>query len=157
LTPDYEFDGFESYFPCIAPEVSNGVVDLIYQRDYEPGLHVRGDEDPSDINDIVHLRIPIEGLADCSVISYEPVSVAEPFAPGEIALYPNPAVDQVELLLQRPGVHEVQVYDLMGQVVMSFSARNAVERVDVSGLSAGVYLVEVAQGAARTTLRLSVR
>lgn len=157
LTPDVEFDGYECFFPCIAPLVSDGVVDLIYQRDYEPGLHVRGDEDPSDINDIVHLRIPVDGLGDCSVITYESVDVAEPFAPGEITLYPNPAVDQVELLLQRPGVHQVQVYDLMGQVVRSFASRSSVERLDVSDLASGLYVVEVAQGTARTALRLAVR
>ena len=60
LTPDEEFDGYEAVFGCMAPDVLNGEINLTYQRDFEPGLHVRGDEDPADINDIVHLKVPIE-------------------------------------------------------------------------------------------------
>jgi hypothetical protein len=49
------------------------------------------------------------------------------------------------------------VYDLMGQVVRSFATRSSVERLDVSDLASGLYVVEVAQGTARTALRLAVR
>ena len=64
LTPDENFDLIEAVFGCMAPDVVNGEINITYQRDFEPGLHVRGDEDPSDINDIIHLRIPIELLDD---------------------------------------------------------------------------------------------
>ena len=60
LTPDEDFDGYEAVFGSIAPDVVNGQLEIIYQRDFEPGLHVRGDEDPADINDIVHLRVPAD-------------------------------------------------------------------------------------------------
>ena len=97
LTPDEDFDGYEAVFGSIAPDVVNGQLEIIYQRDFEPGLHVRGDEDPADINDIVHLRIPAEDLGDCIELEYEDwVGVAEPIELNDIALYPNPADDQVE-------------------------------------------------------------
>ena len=46
VTPDLDFDLIESVYPCIPPRIQGGEVNLTYQRDFEPGLHVRGDEDP---------------------------------------------------------------------------------------------------------------
>jgi hypothetical protein len=67
LTPDIDFDGYEAVFGSIAPDVVNGKLEIIYQRDFEPGLHVRGDLDPIDINDIVHIKVPIDLLDDFSI------------------------------------------------------------------------------------------
>ena len=85
LTPDVNFDGYEAVFGSIAPDVVNGTLEIIYQRDLEPGLHVSGDLDPIDINDIVHLRVPIELLdspdvcwsacTDPSACNFDPVAV----------------------------------------------------------------------------------
>ncbi|MEO0405340.1 MAG: sialidase family protein, partial [Bacteroidota bacterium] len=43
LTPDFDFDEYESVFGSQVPDVDQDIR-LIYQRDFEPGLHVRGDE-----------------------------------------------------------------------------------------------------------------
>ena len=87
LTPDEEYDGYEAVFGCMAPDVVNGKINLTYQRDFEPGLHVRGDEDPADINDIVHLSVPIElvngfdlcltGCTDPAACDYNPNALEE--------------------------------------------------------------------------------
>jgi hypothetical protein len=47
---------------CVFPSVANAVDDslrIIYQEDNEPGLAVRGDEDPYGNNNIVYLAIPL--------------------------------------------------------------------------------------------------
>lgn len=157
LTPDTDFDGFECVFGALAPKVANGHLDLVYQRDYEPGLHVRGDEDPIDINDLVHMRVPIADLGDCVDINYEGVNVDELIAEDEVWMYPNPATDVVELIIHRAGAHQVQLFSPAGQLIRSFQTADMVVQMDVSDLASGLYFVEVSQGAARRMVRLAVR
>lgn len=157
VTPDVAFDGYESVFASMSPRLTDDI-ELIYQRDFEPGLHVRGDEDPVDINDIVHLRIPIADLGDCTDLDFEDVvDVTEAFEPGDVQLFPNPASTQVELVIDRPGSHFVRVVDLNGREHMAWNTTAMLERVGLQGLSSGMYLVEVSQGAHSTVVRLAVQ
>ena len=157
VTPDVAFDGYESVFASMSPRLTDDI-ELIYQRDFEPGLHVRGDEDPVDINDIVHLRIPIADLGDCTDLDFEDVvDVTEAFEPGDVQLFPNPASTQVELVIDRPGSHFVRVVDLNGREHMAWNTTAMLERVGLQALSSGMYLVEVSQGAHSTVVRLAVQ
>jgi hypothetical protein len=150
--------GYESVFGSIAPDVVDGMLEIIYQRDFEPGLHVRGDLDPIDINDIVHLRVPADDLADCADVSFEDwVGVSNPIDAQDIMLYPNPAADQVELIIDRPGSHQITVLSATGQLVESFQTTAVLERLDVSAWSPGIYFVNVAQGDQSTVVRLAVQ
>ncbi len=158
LTPDNDYDGYESVFGSISPDVVDGMLEIIYQRDFEPGLHVRGDEDPVDINDIVHLRVPANDLGDCADIDFEDwVGVAEAMDPQDIMMYPNPALDQVELIIDRPGAHQVTVMSTTGQVVYSFQTTATLERLEVGGWAPGIYLVKIAQGQQQMVVRLAVQ
>lgn len=156
LTPDLDYDGYESVFGSISPDVADHL-EIIYQRDFEPGLHVRGDEDPVDINDIVHIRVPTADLGDCADIEFEDwVGIDEAFEDGEVALYPNPASKTVQLVIDRPGVHSVNLYDLGGRAIDSFETSSMVQDINVSDLASGIYLVEVSQGSASTVIRLAI-
>jgi hypothetical protein len=158
LTPDEDFDGYEAVFGSIAPDVVNGQLEIIYQRDFEPGLHVRGDEDPADINDIVHLRVPADDLGDCASLEYEDwVGIAEPIDLNDISLYPNPADDQVELVINRPGAHQVDVWSMTGQRVLSMQTSALVERLETSGWAPGIYLVNISQGDHQAVIRLAIQ
>jgi len=158
LTPDIDFDGYEAVFGSIAPDVVDGKLEIIYQRDFEPGLHVRGDEDPIDINDIVHLRVPTDDLGDCSDVEFEDwVGIAEAIDPADINLYPNPADDQVELVINRPGAHQVDVWSATGQRVLSMQTTAMVQRLETSQWAPGIYLVNIAQGEYHTVVRLAVQ
>ena len=158
LTPDEDFDGYEAVFGSIAPDVFNGQLEIIYQRDFEPGLHVRGDEDPADINDIVHLRVPVEDLGDCIELEYEDwVGVAESIDLNDIALYPNPADDQVELVINRPGAHQIDVWSMTGKRVFSMQTSALVERIETSDWAPGIYLVNIAQGDHQAVVRLAIQ
>jgi hypothetical protein len=158
LTPDEDFDGYEAVFGSIAPDVVNGQIEIIYQRDFEPGLHVRGDEDPADINDIVHLRIPADDLGECASLEYEDwVGVAEPFDMNDINLYPNPADDQVELVINRPGAHQIDVWSMTGKRVHSMQTSALVERIETSSWAPGIYLVNIAQGDHQVVVRLAIQ
>ena len=157
LTPDIDFDGYESVFASISPRLTDHV-ELIYQRDFEPGLHIRGDEDPMDVNEIVHIRVPIADLGECADIDFEDwVGVAEAFQPGQVQLFPNPANAQVELIIDRPGAHDVRVLDIEGRQHMAWTTTGLVERMDVRALTSGMYFVELTQGTQRTVVRLAVQ
>lgn len=156
LTPDIDFDGYESIFGSISPRLDEHV-ELIYQRDFEPGLHIRGDEDPLDVNEIVHIRVPIDDLSECADIEFEDwVGLAEAFQPGQVQLFPNPASTQVELVIDRPGAHDVRVLDIEGRQHMGWITTGLVERMDVRALTPGMYFVELTQGTQRTVVRLAV-
>ena len=156
LTPDIDFDGYESIFGSISPRLDEHV-ELIYQRDFEPGLHIRGDEDPLDVNEIVHIRVPIDDLGECADIEFEDwVGLAEAFQPGQVQLFPNPASTQVELVIDRPGAHDVRVLDIEGRQHMAWTTTGLVERMDVRALTPGMYFVELTQGTQRTVVRLAV-
>jgi hypothetical protein len=72
-------------------------------------------------------------------------------------LYPNPAADVVAVVIDRPGIHDITVRSATGAVVHRFTNRARVETLDVSGWAAGVYTVEIVQGAERKVLRLAVQ
>ena len=157
LTPDVDFDGYEAVFASMPPRVGEHI-ELIYQRDFEPGLHIRGDEDPMDVNDIVHLRVPISDLGECADIDFEDwVGVEEAFQAGQVQLFPNPASTVVEIVIDRPGTHDVRVLDVEGREHMAWATAGLVEKVDVRTLPSGLYFVELSQGAARTVVRLAVQ
>ncbi len=55
-----------------------------------------------------------------------------------IAVYPNPAIDQVTVQVPQNGVYAVKVYDAKGVVVKSMEV-NQLKSVDLSGFQAGSY------------------
>ncbi|MBL7942707.1 MAG: T9SS type A sorting domain-containing protein, partial [Flavobacteriales bacterium] len=144
LTPDLDYDGFECTFPSISHQVVDGKVHLIYQRDTEPGLHVAGDTDPADDNDIVYYCITTD-------LVVEP-TVYEQFMEAGIVAYPNPANNQFSVnILDASGV-KVDVINALGEVVLTQMTNTDNCRFDVSQLAAGVYSVSaVVDGKLRTT------
>ena len=157
LTPDLDYNGFECVFASISPDV-DGHLDIVYQRDFEPGLNVRGDEDPVSLNDMVHMRVPVSDLDECTDIQFTDM-IAEPeaFAEGQVQLFPNPASSVAELVIDRPGAHQVRLLDVEGRQHMAWTTTDLVERVDVRGLTPGIYLVELTQGNERLVMRLAVQ
>ena len=84
--------------------------------------------------------------------SYSPVRVAifeRSKLSAQVLLYPNPASATVmcSLALLPPGTYAISVHNLIGQQLAAFTVAGGQEReLDLVGLSAGVYLVQV-QGA----------
>jgi hypothetical protein len=54
-------------------------------------------------------------------------------------LYPNPASESINLRFSDSGLHEVELIDLMGTVLL----RSSESKIDISQLKNGVYLVRV--------------
>ena len=158
VTPDLDSDLIEAVYPCIPPRISGGELNLTYQRDFEPGLHVRGDEDPIDINDIVGLSMMVEDLDDCADVEFEDFVGIGEIAEVGFGLFPNPADAVVEVVLDELLIGaEVRIRDLGGRLVRFERVQGRIARMDVSNLTPGVYTVEVSGSGARSIERLSIR
>ncbi|MEO6831524.1 MAG: T9SS type A sorting domain-containing protein [Chitinophagaceae bacterium] len=82
---------------------------------------------------------------DCGSNQYcglsAPVSVAQAGTTASgILLYPNPANDY--LILEHAAGAQVEMYNSLGQKIRSFSIGQSRQRVEVGGLSNGVYLLQ---------------
>lgn len=97
--------------------------------------------------------------ASCAVVAVTPAQAAIP-----VGISPNPAFGATKLSVNFPadGVASIDVFDLAGarvaQVALGTVKSGAYEQsLDVSGLSAGAYIVKVSQDGATTgTARLNV-
>jgi hypothetical protein len=79
------------------------------------------------------------GVADCK----EPVSINEnDLQKSIVKIYPNPTQDIITFeALQSDS--EVRLFNIMGQQVHSFKAKNNKEQVSISHLASGMYLVQI--------------
>ena len=158
VTPDLDFDLIEAVYPCIPPRIHNGELNMSFQRDFEPGLHVRGDEDPIDINDIVGLTMAVEDLDDCADVEFEDYVGVGEIAQVGFGLFPNPADAVVEVVLDELLLGaEVRIRDMGGRLVRHERVQGKLVRMDVSALTPGIYTVEVSGSGARSIERLSIR
>ncbi len=83
FTPGSGFE--ENVYPSMAGYVDNNV-DIIYMRDFEPGIAVNGDMDPWVLNEIVHLQIPVVDISDSMVVCTGWVTGDSLFCPGDSVL-----------------------------------------------------------------------
>jgi hypothetical protein len=150
VTPDVEFIGYEAVFVSMLPIVGDRI-HMIYQRDTEPGLHVRGDLDPVDMNDIMHYQITKDLEVD------EGVSVNETVNPLDgMIVYPNPTSGTTYLYVPVQGTINIDVYDVTGKLVLSQQELSELITLDVSGLQSGLYTLNVSVDGAKKATQLIV-
>ena len=58
---------------------------------------------------------------------------------NQISVYPNPAVDQLSVTLNKDA--EMTVYNIMGQAVMTVEGRTGVNNIDITSLTSGIYFI----------------
>lgn len=80
LTPDLDVNEYEYVFPSVYKDV-NDILHIVAQRDFEPGLSVRGDLDQSVENDIIYLAV----TTDFDITP----GVKDATATPDFNLYPN--------------------------------------------------------------------
>ncbi len=156
LTSDLIHIFDECVFPSIA-STSDDFLYLVYQTDDEPGLAVRGDEDPYGENYIRFMKIDKEELK---------VGVEEHAAIASYDVnqnYPNPfnGTSTVEVNVHHTTNLSLEVVNMMGQVVYTIDAGVAQPgmndiTIDASKLTAGVYFYTVKAGEASVTKKMIV-
>lgn len=148
VTPDPEMDGFESVFASIPHEMGANV-DVLYIRDFEPGLHIIGDGDPWGANEVVHLRFAVSDLDDCSEITInETAGNHEPLKDlHEVRVHPNPARSEVTLTGWQNGEVDVRLFNAMGQTLHHWPSVRPGERLHLQANGYGMHILEVRSGA----------
>lgn len=136
----------EGVFGCIANIVDDHIY-LTYQRDYLPGLHVRGDEDPATNNSIVFVSIPVEG--------FDQLSIKEDALSNDFNIYPNPTSGLVTVSnLDKFENPNIKVVNLLGSIVYSNTVSTNEHNINLDDLSNGVYLISIEDDNNRVVKRL---
>lgn len=151
---------YETQFPFVAPRVGD-YMQILYQQDFEPGLAVRGDEDPFSENYYQFLALdPAEVLNGGFISNVENVSVEE----LGFQVSPNPASNMVRMTYDVPALAPTAIilYDMMGKEVKSYNrgelaAGNYFNTIDISDLASGLYLVRLQIGEVAATQKLQVK
>ncbi len=60
-----------------------------------------------------------------------------------ISLYPNPAIDYINISFETDGNYQIQVYDLNGKLVVSNETQESTFQIPVSHLQRATYMVLV--------------
>ena len=131
VTPELDGDEtIECVYPTMAPFVSDRI-QLWYQRDFEPGLSVQGDQDPLGLNEIVHLDI------NPSIA----VFLNEPALEVNLEIYPNPTQSQIQVFSDLTFESNVDliVVDINGKIVLIDEIVDQQHLVDMNPLNPGVY------------------
>ncbi|MBT0606856.1 T9SS type A sorting domain-containing protein [Aequorivita echinoideorum] len=75
---------------------------------------------------------------------------------NQFAIYPNPSTNGfVNIVSKVSGAKAVAVYDVLGKEVINTTING--DRLDVSKLNSGIYIVKIAQGKTTTTQKLIVK
>lgn len=150
-------DFSEGVFASVAKNVG-AEVHLIYQRDSEPGLAVRGDEDPFGPNEIVYARIPVGDIPST------PNGLNVPYCGDDVVIgsvnnitskvntlqvYPNPTNGMLNIsyISDVNGNINVRLVNLNGQEVMnqSFNKANGefLNSINMNNFVKGIYMLQI--------------
>lgn len=141
--PVHMFD--ECVFPCIAQKGDGDYWYFSYQYDNEPGLAIRGDEDPPGDNFINFFSV--------STLLNEVKELGKPGGLSVSSPYPNPFgnTTQIDLEMYLPAKVSYSVSNLTGKQMMSSdlgylaAGRNQIT-ISRAGLTTGMYLLKVQIG-----------
>ena len=135
LTNDFMFSNTEFTYPQ-ATVIGTTLV-VVAQADGSPGTYVQGEEGSSqNAADNYYQGMTFE-LND--LFPNEGVGVGEVSHNTHMSLYPNPAVNQLQVVLSQNA--DIVIYNIMGQNVMSVKGNAGLNSVNISDLKAGVYFV----------------
>lgn len=142
VTPDLNEDGFECVFASM-PDDLGDTVEMLYQRDYEPGVHIRGDLDPWGPNELVHLRFDLEELAACADVEVIDVAAEDNPSITRVKAFPNPASDEVRFSGWEGEPIRVVLRNALGQTLADHAFVYPQEAVQVPEACSGVVLADL--------------
>jgi len=157
VTPHTAWDGAqECIFGSMNPIVDDKIR-IVYQKDFEPGLAVRGDEDMIDNNEIIYLEIDTVGL-----FASTPTAITDIDGTTNFSVYPNPATDltTIAISLEKAEKVTITIVDLLGKEIAKkekviFSGIT-IETLDVSEYQNGIYFINLQVGTQVSTKKLVI-
>lgn len=73
----------------------------------------------------------------------ETVSVGTVTSPVVAKVYPNPAVNELNIQLEDEAIHQVNVFTLSGKLVAQQSVSNSLTTINTSSFASGVYILHL--------------
>ena len=130
LTNDFMY----LYSECVYPQAAivGNIIAIAAQMDGETGTFVMGD-DPDDSNNYY------QGLTFDLSDLFPFVGVPEVSHNTHMSLYPNPAVEQLNVTLSQND--DIVIYNIMGQSMMNVEGHVGFNSINISNLNAGVYFI----------------
>jgi hypothetical protein len=89
----------------------------------------------------------VEAFKAVTMLPAVPTNVGDPDKYNALLVFPNPASDQLTVLLsENNSAANIRILDVLGKVVLSRSTEQTQNVIDISGLAAGTYMVERVAG-----------
>jgi len=157
LNSDLAYVYDECVFPSVAANSDENIY-FTYQADGEPGLHVRGDEDPPGDN---YTRVMSVAWAD--IISG--VKENETLIKNDNVSqnYPNPfnGKSKVYVMLEEAATLNLEVHNIMGQLIYStpenkYNSGKVEFTIDGSQLEPGIYFYSIVSGTSSVTKKMII-
>jgi len=144
---------------CVFARMDRNVDDkirLIYQKDFEPGLAVRGDEDVIDINYIQYLEV------DTFELSNTPSSIVNNDMDIKFSIYPNPAnnILTLDFTLKNNDKSMLSMTNIVGEKIKEFqintvSGLNNIH-LNLEGINNGVYFINFINNSSKSTKKFVI-
>lgn len=97
------------------------------------------------------------GQQQSTLKSAATITLGEPIADdvqNNFIVYPNPAANSVTIDFKSTGTAKMEIIDSLGGTILSGDIENGTETVDLSGLSSGMYIIKVSDGAETFTKKV---
>ena len=132
ITNDFMYQ----YNECVYPQAAVIGTTLIVaaQMDGETGTFVQSDDADASNNYYQGLTFELTDLFPGAGVGVQEVSHNT-----HMSLYPNPAVEQLNVTLSQDA--DIVIYNIMGQNVMNVEGHAGANSINVSNLNAGVYFI----------------
>ncbi len=109
------------------------------------------------------VQLVIEGRTNASTESFwfdnveflGAIGVRNP-ATSQFSIYPNPASNgYINITSKLTGAKNILIFDILGKQVLKTTLNS--EKLDISALNSGVYIIKIEQGKASTTQKLIIK
>lgn len=94
-----------------------------------------------------------EGLGSKVQLIFDPALTKAEFAQAKFSYYPNPTKNQINVSAAK-NINKVELYNVLGQKVLTNMVNATQKQVDVSNLQKGVYLMEVTIESTKQTFKI---
>jgi hypothetical protein len=148
----------EGVFASMARNVDTDV-HMVYQRDSEPGLAVRGDEDPFQTNEIVYAKIPVADIPTTpngisgdycgGIVNNPPSNIAKAVITNSLNVYPNPTngLLNISYISDVNGDVTIKLVNINGQEVLNHTFNKAngefLNTINMNNFAKGVYMLQI--------------
>jgi hypothetical protein len=132
------YDFIEAVFPSMATYV-NDTLHILYQQDFFPGYRSVDEDDPLAENFAAYTGVPVSLIPDAASVS------TNDFASLEFSVFPNPVMDQLNIILSDKITEQVivELFNVQGQQLVQFAKTGPSLKLNTSQLNPGFYFLKI--------------